>query len=91
MNARNQIASTSPAVDGPVKTIDMTPTWGEVGLMYVRLAESKEVKAITQMRSEIARAMAMAQAFKNISETLTGEQKESAGKTIRIELAKQGF
>ena len=39
-----------------METIDLTPTWGEIGLLYVRLAESGETKALTEMRGEHARA-----------------------------------
>jgi hypothetical protein len=72
-------------------TIDMTPTWGQIGAMYVRLAESKEVKAIRAMRSEVARAFSAAQALQAIHSTLTDEQSAIVAKTITDELTKQGY
>ncbi len=74
-----------------MRTIDMTPTWGEFGNIYTRLAESKEVKAIKGMHSEIARAMAAAQALQAITGTLTKEQSAIVAKTMAAELTKQGF
>ncbi|GJH39049.1 hypothetical protein CBA19CS91_39850 [Paraburkholderia hospita] len=72
-------------------TIDMTPTWGQIGAMYVRLAESKEVKAIRALRPEVARAFAAAQALQAINDTLTEEQRAIAAKTLTEELTKQGY
>lgn len=71
--------------------VDMTPTWGEIGNMYTRLAESKEVAAIKQMRSEIAKAMAAAQALKEIQHLLSPEQADIVRKTLTAELSKQGY
>ncbi|HBN8448280.1 TPA: hypothetical protein ACPWIG_005189 [Pseudomonas aeruginosa] len=74
-----------------MKTIDLTPTWGEIGLMYARLAESGEVAAIREMRSEIARAFAAAQALQAIQSSLPDDLNEAACKVVTEELAKQGF
>ncbi|HBP5913472.1 TPA: hypothetical protein NI803_004623 [Pseudomonas aeruginosa] len=74
-----------------MKTIDLTPTWGEIGLMYARLAESGEVAAIREMRSEIARAFAAAQALQAIQSSLPDDLNETACKVVTEELAKQGF
>lgn len=76
---------------GELCVVDVTPTWGEIGNIYTRLAESKEVKAIKGMRSEIARALAAAQALQAIADTLTGEQSAIVSKTMTEELTKQGF
>lgn len=73
------------------KTIDLTPTWGEVGMLFIRLALSQEVKALEHMRPEIAKAMAAAQALTAIRATLSDEQKEVVSKTLTAELAKQGY
>lgn len=78
------------ASDEP-KTIDMTPTWGEVGLLFYRLAVSKEVKALQAAKSEFARAFAAAQALQDIRKTLTNEQAAIVSKTITTELAKFGY
>lgn len=74
-----------------MKTIDLTPTWGEIGNMYTRLAESKEVKAIQGMRSEVARAFAAAQALQTIQSQLPDELNELACKVVADEMKKQGF
>ncbi|ERZ09678.1 hypothetical protein [Pseudomonas aeruginosa] len=74
-----------------MKTIDLTPTWGEIGLMYARLAESGELAAIREMRSEIARAFAAAQALQAIQSKLPDDLNETACKVVTEELAKQGF
>lgn len=72
-------------------TIDMTPTWGEIGVLYVRLAESREVKAVREMRSDVARAFAAAEALKMIQASLTEAQSAIVSKTRTAELAKQGY
>lgn len=82
-------AATAPATQ--VGTIDMTPTWGEIGNLFMRLALSNEVRAIEAMKSEVARAMASAQALIAIQKTLTDDQQAIVAKTIAAELAKQGY
>lgn len=39
-----------------MKTIDITPTWGEWANLYRRLAESGEANAIRELRQDFARA-----------------------------------
>lgn len=73
------------------KTIDLTPTWGEFGKLYRTFAESGEAKAIKELRSELAKAMAAAQALQAIQSTLTDEQAVIVSKTMTAELTKQGF
>lgn len=80
-----------PPIPAEPKTIDVTPTWGEIGLLFCRLATSKEVAAIKAGRSEFARAFAMAQAFSELNATLTEEQKALASKVLAAELTKQRF
>ena len=72
-------------------TIVITPTWGEIGNLFMRLALSNEVRAIEAMKSEIAKAMAGAQALIAIQKTLTDEQQAIVAKTLTAELTKQGF
>lgn len=74
-----------------METIDLTPTWGEIGLLYTRLAESGETKAITGMRGEVARAFAASQALTAIMGDLPDELRDRARRVIGEELAKQGF
>lgn len=73
------------------KTIDITPTWGEVGLMLYRIAEGGHTKSVRAARPEFARAFAMAEVFSALNSTLTEEQKALASKVLVEELAKQGF
>lgn len=75
----------------PGTTIDMTPTWGEIGVLYTRLAESREVKAVREMRADVARAFAAAQALQAIRASLTEAQATMVAKTLTDELRKQGF
>lgn len=74
-----------------MEIIDPTLTWGEIGVMYVRLAESGETKAITAMRGEVARAFAASQALTTIMGELPDELRDRARRVIGEELAKQGF
>lgn len=73
------------------KTIDITPTWGEVGLIYHRLAASGERKAMVAARPEFARAFAAASALNALVPTLTDEQQALMAKTITEELTKWGY
>ncbi|WP_407238134.1 hypothetical protein [Escherichia coli] len=41
-----------------IGTIDMTPTWGEVGNIIRRLIRSGELSAVEHMETEMARAFA---------------------------------
>ncbi|EIJ6113779.1 hypothetical protein LJJ21_004742 [Salmonella enterica] len=74
-----------------MQTIDLTPTWGEIGNLYAQLAESGETKAIAAMRSEIARAFAASQALTAIKDDLPAELWARACSVIAEEMAKQGF
>jgi hypothetical protein len=71
--------------------IDITPTWGEFGNIYRRFAETGETKAVRELRSELAKAMAAAQALNAIRATLTDAQAETVSKAVTAELAKQGY
>lgn len=73
------------------ETIDVIPTWGEVGNVYRRLVESAETKAAKAMGPEIAKALAAAQALTAIQPTLTIEQAAEVRHVMAVELAKQGF
>lgn len=74
-----------------MQTIDLTPTWGEIGRIYVRLAESGETKAAGAMRSEVARAFAASQALLAIQSDLPDDLRERAARVVDEEMAKQGF
>lgn len=75
----------------PAGTIDITPTWGEWGIIYRRFAESGERKAITALREDLARAMASCQALNVIGKTLTDEQRAIVSRVIVEELTKAGY
>lgn len=70
-------------------TIDLTPTWGEFGLMYARFAESGELATVSKLRPELAKAMAAAQALLELGETLTPEQRVLRDQVLQQELGKQ--
>jgi len=74
-----------------MQTIDLTPTWGEIGTLYVRLAESGEVKALAGMRREVARAFAAAQALLAVQNDLPADLAERVRAVIRAEMTKQGY
>lgn len=74
-----------------MKTIDMTPTWGEWANIYGRLAECGEVKAVRPLRPDLARACAAAQALQAIQSKLPDDLNELACKIVAEEMKKQGF
>lgn len=74
-----------------MQTIDMTPTWGEIGNIYARLAASGETKALAGMRSEAARAFAAAQALQAIQSRLPADLLEDVCRVMDAEMTKQGF
>ncbi len=74
-----------------LKTIDITPTWGEFGGIYVNLAESKQVDVIRGLRPEVAKAMAAAEALKVVQLTFTEDQHRLVSSIISKELKKQGY
>lgn len=74
-----------------METIDMTPTWGEIGSSLWHFATSNQMFALNHLRSEHARAFAMAEAFAKLLPDLTDEQKDKASRILCEELKKQGF
>ena len=70
------------------KTIDITPTWGEIGLLMTRLALSNERAALKAGQGEIARAYGMAEALSDVWGDLTEAQRAKAGAIIEAEAAK---
>jgi hypothetical protein len=76
-----------------MKTIDMTPTWREWGIMYARLAETGERKACAAMRPDLLKALTAAEALSTlinrgmlspealqvVKETMTPQQRAEAG------------
>lgn len=80
-----------PETAQPAGTIDLSMTWGGWGNIYRRFAESGETKAIRHLREDFAKAMAAAEAFRSIQDTLSEEQKKTAGEVMVREIGKQGF
>ncbi|MFW6855329.1 hypothetical protein ACODYM_28980 [Burkholderia gladioli] len=74
-----------------LETIDITPTWGEIGLFFSRLAVSGETEAIRAARPDMARAFAAAAAFQALRPTLSEEQLALAATVMTAELTKQGY
>ncbi|MEN4967113.1 hypothetical protein ABE562_22305 [Brucella intermedia] len=74
-----------------MKTIDITPTWGEWANVYRRLAESGEANAIRELRPDFAHAFAAAQALQAIQSKLPDDLNEIACQIVAEEMKKQGF
>jgi hypothetical protein len=73
------------------ETIDLTPTWGELGNTLWRFVVSGETDALKTQHHDYARAFAAAQAFQEIQYTLDDEQMERATAVFHAEMEKQGF
>jgi hypothetical protein len=73
------------------ETIDLTPTWGEWGNIFYRLVSTNERYSVENLRHDLAKAMAAAQAFAAIQASLTAEQATQANNVLRAEMKKQGF
>ena len=71
--------------------IDMTPSWGEIGLLVKRLAFSAEDRALRHIWPEAAKAFASAQALNDLMPSLSEEQRTLVVKTRYEELLKQGY
>ena len=69
--------------------VDLTPSWGEFGLLYARFAESGERDAVAKLRLDLAKAMAAAQALLELADSLTPEQCQRREQVMRREMAKQ--
>ena len=74
-----------------VGTIALTPTWGEIGNIVIRLMLTGETAALEHMRTEVARAFAAAEALQQIQAKLPDELSEFACSVMAAELAKQGI
>jgi hypothetical protein len=83
-------SNTSSTETTPGRFIDVTPTWGEIGLLFIRLAMSKELRALEAAKPEFAKAFALAAAMVAINGTLNDTQRAMVAETMRLELNKQG-
>ena len=75
-------------VDQKIGAIDVTPTWGEIGLLFWRLAMSGERAAVQEMRGEVARAFAGMEVLSRLLSTLTPEQRAVFDEVWEAEQAK---
>lgn len=86
-------AAAAPACDGEnhasVMQIDLTPTWGEMGLLFMRMALSGQTAVLLNLQPELAKAMAAAEALKTITPSLTDEQNAVVQTVMAAEIAKQ--
>ena len=73
---------------GREMTIDLTPSWGEFGLLYARFAEGGECNAVRRLRDTLGDGLAAAEALKSISDTLSPEQAAICRQVIAQERAK---
>ena len=70
--------------------IDLTPTWGEFGNIYIRLAETGERKACGHLKKDAQNAFAAAAAYSTIAKLFTPEQLILAAQVVNEELVKMG-
>lgn len=90
LGLRGALMDVKPAPQPEPMSIDLTPTWGEVGNIFYRLAATGEIKAVEKMKTEFARAFAGCEAYKQLVATLTPEQKALAQRVYIEEMHKQG-
>lgn len=83
------MTSANATADQAEVAYDMTPTWGEVGLLMWRLAISREVKALEAGKSEFQKAFAGMEVLNQLLRTLTPEQRSLYERVFAEELAKQ--
>ena len=87
INENPQVEAKADA-EREVGTIELTPTWGEIGLLFWRLALSGEEAAIREMRGEFAKAFAGMEVLSKIMRTLTPEQRAVFDAVWKVEQAK---
>ena len=71
--------------------IDLTPTWGQWGTILFRFAVSGKRSALETLRPDMAKAFALAEAFKTIQVGLNSDQLAKANTVIDAEMPKQGI
>ena len=79
-------------MNAQVNTVDLTPTWGEIGVIVRRLAfDGKQQTAVKKIWPEAARAFAAAEALQRLMTLLSDDQKSVVANTLVQELGKQGY
>lgn len=69
--------------------VDITPTWGEAGLLFWRIAISgNQSQALVEMKQDYAKAWAAMEGVRQLMPTLTPEQKELLNKVMAAEIKK---
>lgn len=74
-----------------MRTIDITPTWGEWTNVYASFAASGERKACVSLRGDLAKMAAAAQALNEIRADLPEHLQDRVARCLVTELGKQGF
>lgn len=74
-----------------ITTIDLTPTWGEVGNIVKAMVQRRQWAALEQLMPDLARALACAQALTVVSRTLTDAQQAEVARILAAEVGKQGY
>lgn len=79
-------------MDAQVGTVELTPTWGEIGVIVRRLAfDGKQQTAVKEIWPEAARAFAAAEALQQLMPLMSDDQKSVVANTLVQELGKQGY
>lgn len=89
-NTGNTGSELSPS-DQPTNYVDIGMTWGQFGQMYKTFAEGRSVKALQELRPELAKACAAAEALRQIQAELPEELITKINKVMKEEMQKQGF
>lgn len=90
-NQLTVIDITETAEKTTVTRVDITPTWGAIGLLVWRLIASREWRALAAYREELARVFAMAQALTDIAKDLPEAHQQRVAKVMAQSLTEQGF
>ena len=73
------------------RAIDLTPTWGEIGRIYLQLVQDGNQAPLEGMRTEVARAFAFAQFVTEVHSVLPEVLKNKLSEVVCRELTKMGY
>ncbi|WMW66626.1 hypothetical protein [Nitratidesulfovibrio liaohensis] len=73
-----------------MRTVDLTPSWGEWGNLFYRFALEGKRSSLEALHPDMAKAFAAAAAFVAIQGSLTDEQRLQANAVLEAEMRKQG-
>lgn len=74
-----------------MRTVDITPTWGEWANVYARFAGSGEGAACKELRGDLAKMAAAAQALQAVLRDLPEPLANRVAHVLTDELGKQGY